>query len=143
MLVKGGATVKQAQDLARHSDPKLTMNVYTKLGVHDLADALDKLPATSTGAQRPILRATGTDDTAAEHQKHCQPKCQQRAHESVRSRTTRHDESDGGALTADERKPLQITKKRDATRPHATQDAKATSGIRTPDLCFTKALLYR
>ncbi len=29
MLVKGGATVKQAQDLARHSDPKLTMNVYT------------------------------------------------------------------------------------------------------------------
>ena len=33
MLVRSGASVKEAQELARHSDPKLTMNVYTKLGI--------------------------------------------------------------------------------------------------------------
>ena len=45
LVVKSGASVKEAQELARHSDPKLTMNVYTKLGVHDLAGALDRLPS--------------------------------------------------------------------------------------------------
>lgn len=55
LLVRGGASVRVAQELARHSDPKLTMNIYTKLGIHDLTGALSSLPATnsadvSTGA---------------------------------------------------------------------------------------------
>jgi site-specific recombinase XerD len=29
MLVKSGASVKVCQELARHADPKLTMNFYT------------------------------------------------------------------------------------------------------------------
>ncbi len=44
LLVKAGGSVKAAQELARHSDPKLTMNTYAKLGVHDLAGASDSLP---------------------------------------------------------------------------------------------------
>ncbi|MCK4658238.1 MAG: site-specific integrase [Phycisphaerae bacterium] len=44
MLVKGGAPVKVAQELARHSTPVLTLNIYTRLGIHDLAGALDTLP---------------------------------------------------------------------------------------------------
>ena len=47
LLVKGGASVKVAQELARHSDPKLTMNVYSKLGIHDLTGALGALPGMS------------------------------------------------------------------------------------------------
>jgi hypothetical protein len=34
----------RAQKLARHRDPKLTANIYTKMGVDELADAVAKLP---------------------------------------------------------------------------------------------------
>jgi len=67
MIVKGGASVKVAQELARHSDPRLTMNTYTRLGVHDLTGALDALP--QVGGDEPQaerLRATGTDHARAD-----------------------------------------------------------------------------
>lgn len=35
---------KVAQELARHSDPRLTLGVYAKCGIHDLDSALSKLP---------------------------------------------------------------------------------------------------
>ena len=65
MLVRSGVSVKAAQELARHSDPKLTMNTYTRLGVTDLAGALEALPSVPTGnpPEREASRATGTDDT--------------------------------------------------------------------------------
>ena len=47
MLVRGGATVREAQSLARHSDPKLTLNVYAKLGINDLSGALNRMPMLS------------------------------------------------------------------------------------------------
>lgn len=53
LLVKGGAPVKVAQELARHSDPKLTLNIYTKLGIHDLTGALNVLPPTSPPRSMP------------------------------------------------------------------------------------------
>ena len=66
-LVKGGAGVKAAQELARHSTPTLTLGVYSKLGVHDLAGALDVLPTlTADPPARAELRATGTDDATAD-----------------------------------------------------------------------------
>ena len=64
-VVKSGASVKVCQELARHSDPKLTMNVYTHLSVYDRAKALDGLP--DTGPEKPrkeAARATGTHDAA-------------------------------------------------------------------------------
>ncbi len=44
-LIRGGASVKEVQELARHSDPRLTLNVYTHLGLQDKAAALRKLPS--------------------------------------------------------------------------------------------------
>jgi len=38
-----GVSMPKAQKLARHSDPKLTMNVYTSLNCDDLRDAVDSL----------------------------------------------------------------------------------------------------
>ena len=38
--------VKVAMELARHSDPKLTMNVYSHLTVHDVSQGLDGLAHT-------------------------------------------------------------------------------------------------
>jgi integrase len=42
-VVKSGCSVKVAQELARHADPKLTLGVYTHLTVHDLAEGLGNL----------------------------------------------------------------------------------------------------
>jgi len=68
-IVKGGASVKVAQELARHGDPKLTMNTYTRLGVHDLTGALDALPGddirTEPTTEAPAMLATGTEDVQA------------------------------------------------------------------------------
>ncbi len=62
-VVRSGASVKVCQDLARHSDPKLTMNVYTHLTAYDRAAGLDGLPG--VGPERPdrqVAKATGTHD---------------------------------------------------------------------------------
>ena len=40
-------TDSTAQKLARHRDPKLTANIYTKMGIDELADAVAKLPGFS------------------------------------------------------------------------------------------------
>lgn len=43
-IVKTGASAKVAQNLARHSDIKLTMDTYTHLTLHDGKAALSGLP---------------------------------------------------------------------------------------------------
>jgi integrase len=44
MLDKSGATLKEAMQLARHSDPKLTMAVYGRAQLADLSQAVSRLP---------------------------------------------------------------------------------------------------
>src|SRR5262249_4510881 len=64
LLDKAGLTLKQAMQLARHSDPKLTMAVYGRAALHDLGAAVDRLPGLVTkGADnlRTTLRPTGTE----------------------------------------------------------------------------------
>jgi integrase len=62
LLSKGGVPLRTAQAAMRHSDPKLTANVYTDprlLDVHGALDTLPALPLDATG--RESLRATGTN----------------------------------------------------------------------------------
>src|SRR5947208_3192784 len=51
--------------LARHSDPKLTIRTYGRLGLADLGGAVGRLPAITPGAaggsDAAALPATGTD----------------------------------------------------------------------------------
>jgi hypothetical protein len=57
-------SLKARQELMRHSDPRLTMNRYTRAKLHDLGAAVEKLPplGPSAPASEPaVLRATGTD----------------------------------------------------------------------------------
>ncbi len=65
-LGRAGVPLATAQKLARHSDPKLTANVYTHLGLTDKAKAIESLPAPPmtppAGSEQQALRATGTDD---------------------------------------------------------------------------------
>src|SRR5262249_55531981 len=64
MLDRSGATLKEAMQLARHSDPKLTTAVYGRAQLHDLCEAVRRLPAILDGPQPGALRATGADPAA-------------------------------------------------------------------------------
>jgi len=66
-LERAGVSPRTAQSLARHSDIRLTMGVYTHIGLHDQTTAIESLPAPpSLDPRKPSeaaeLRATGTDD---------------------------------------------------------------------------------
>jgi integrase len=61
LLSQNGVSPKMAQELARHSDIRLTMNVYTHTALYDLAGAVDGLPRLMPGSGPQTLAATGTD----------------------------------------------------------------------------------
>jgi integrase len=68
LLSKGGIAPRTAQAAMRHSDIKLTMNVYTDPALLDVRGALDALPALPLRRDRgkgEAVRATGIDNTAA------------------------------------------------------------------------------
>jgi integrase len=61
-LGKAGLPIKVHQTLARHSDPKLTLNVYSHLSLHDTAQAVESLPDLFQPPPKPeAMVATGTD----------------------------------------------------------------------------------
>jgi len=65
-LERVGLSPKMAQTLARHSDIRLTLDVYTHIGVHDQTTAIGSLPAPPSDSIGPtnetaVLAATGTD----------------------------------------------------------------------------------
>ncbi len=62
-------SLKARQELMRHSDPRLTMNRYTRAKLHDLGAAVDKLPRVGASAPRTepgVLKATGTEGGAGD-----------------------------------------------------------------------------
>jgi integrase len=59
-LARGGVPVQIAVKLARHSDPKLTIGIYTKAGALDTDDALARLPDLDHSAVTAAV--TGTHD---------------------------------------------------------------------------------
>ena len=69
-LERAGVSPRTAQSLARHSDIRLTMGVYTHIGLLDQTTAIESLPGPPSLDPRPSseaaeLRATGTDDVRA------------------------------------------------------------------------------
>ncbi len=65
-IVNGGASVKVAQELARHSTPTLTIGRYAQTRLHDLEGALESLPSLDAPADQgcedtSTLCATGTE----------------------------------------------------------------------------------
>ena len=61
MLDKSGATLKEAMRLARHSDPNLTLAVCGRAQLHDLGEAVRRLPSLLADSETQIMLATGTD----------------------------------------------------------------------------------
>src|SRR5216683_2177551 len=66
LLSRTGASAKVTQELARHSDVRLTMNRYTHVALYDLTAAVEKLPffLPPYPNHRQPLAATGTDQAA-------------------------------------------------------------------------------
>ena len=141
MLVKSGASVKEAQELARHSDPKLTLGVYTRLGVHDLSGALDRMPTTDradTPPARETQRATGTTDAVSFVKKpHPIPHPFQR--KSAQTDATVRDEKQTLRMTVGDSKPSKDADLRDAVQRDAGESNNTPGRARTCDLCFRKA----
>ena len=50
LLGRSGATLKEAMQLARHSDPKLTMAVYGRAQLSNLGTAVARLPSVFAGS---------------------------------------------------------------------------------------------
>ncbi len=64
-VVNAGASVKQAMELARHSDPKLTMKTYAKVRLHDLGSVLEGMQGAESKPAEERAKATGTYGAAA------------------------------------------------------------------------------
>lgn len=63
-LARAGVPIKVAQTLLRHSDPKLTMNVYAHLSAFDLHGAIaDAMPDLTTPLATERVVMTGTDSS--------------------------------------------------------------------------------
>ena len=63
-LIRAGVSPKTAQLLARHSDPRLTLGLYTHVEIIDQAAAIKKLPsldASGDHTENQRAAATGTD----------------------------------------------------------------------------------
>jgi Phage integrase family/PEP-CTERM motif len=61
LLDQSGASLREAMQLARHSDPKLTMRTYGRLRLSDLGNAVGRLPSLTSGTQSAALSLTGTE----------------------------------------------------------------------------------
>ena len=110
--------------------PKAHDELYTRLGVHDLATALDRLP--TPALDRPdhdTLRATGTDNAAPGNSPGSSGANQ-------RGQTRR---GAGLSIPLGSHKTLCEAEKDDLVRSGAASCGKATRETRTRDLSFTKA----
>ena len=61
LLSKAGVVPRMAQELMRHSDVRLTMNVYTHLHLADTAGAVEALPTIASAQPARNRPMTGTD----------------------------------------------------------------------------------
>jgi integrase len=52
LLARAGVSLVQAQRLMRHSDPKLTANIYTRLRLDDGHAAVARIDLTAEGPRR-------------------------------------------------------------------------------------------
>ncbi len=143
MLNKARVPLATAQRLMRHSDPKLTANIYTHVLIDDKAEALANLPtiAARRPADEPAAR-TGTEDA---------PAFLQVGNWMDTPRDTSALDLDGEIWTCTEspegRKAPLSGMAGNVKTPCLPAGNKgwicgANSGIRTQDLRFTKALLY-
>ncbi len=116
-IVNGGASVKVAQESARHSTPTLTIGRYSHTRLHDLTGALDALPDLNPRDERPTQerqRATGTYGDNAQRQ------AQRAGRETLRIGAAPSERGSENATDPDRAKTLKFSEKNEPTRPNAS-----------------------
>jgi integrase len=139
LLDKAGATLKEAMQLARHSDPKLTMAVYGRARLHDLAGAVDRLPSLSSSDPEPdALKATGTDRACSRLPFPC------RANEEDRGNVTRYEDGRAsGEEIVNSTQVFGVMPSEDDRGTVTTTDENGPSRIRTCNQGIMSPLLCR
>ena len=140
MLARSSAPVRVVQELARHSDPRLTMNTYAHVRLFDTASALEALPGSDQTVEVQLLQ-TGTDNVPLGPKRATPAQHSGRGEGQTRALGLRR--GDRSIATTDRQKLRENTTQ--CADLHAFSDTcgKATSETRTPDLSFTKAPLYQ
>lgn len=147
-VVEAGANVKEAMELARHSDPRLTLKTYARVGMHNLARVLDGMPKAGMRPDREAdtLRATGTDDSVrnTDSERKADPllssetRCPQKSPHSLRGSgkvsAAWRGECDQPGAVPDDRNTLVLAVLDDAARRGAADRQNAGEGTRTPNL---------
>ena len=144
-VVEAGANVKEAMELARHSDPKLTLKTYARVGMHNLARVLDGMPKADTRPMREAqtLRATGTDDHAIRCTNATPQKSPHSWYEMGKPSAASRDEQCNSQSGVDSCKPLQIVELGKAARSGAAVCENAPRRTRTFDPLIKSQLLYQ
>ncbi len=135
-LVESGASVKVAQELARHSTPTLTIGCYSHVRLHDLSAALANVPGpkspTTPTADVAAMLPTGTDGRSGFVS----------ASTSASSRSANQGEplrfhamtAGNNASARDARNPLHNADLDDSVRADASAGENRGRRIRTADL---------
>lgn len=134
-VVEAGANVKEAMELARHSDPKLTLKTYARVGMHSLARVLDGMPKANNRPDRESvsMKATGTDDAAANAQNQCPQKSPHSVRGSGKVSAARRGECDQPGAVPDDRNTLKLAVSDDAAQRGAALCQNAPERTRTFD----------
>ncbi len=117
LLMRAGANVKAVQLLARHSDPRLTVGLYSRFDPKDAREGLARAPDLSpnSGAQR----ATGTDGWTA------------------------RGTGSGSERCGSVHPPAHSTPQEAAEQAAGCPGRGGDEGSRTLDLCVANAALYQ
>ena len=151
-LALAGTAPKLTMDLARHSDINLTMERYSHTVVGDRARALVGLPDLGRGSDREALQATGTDDVAAAEPKGTKeskrdPGICSGISKSLAAPVPPVSATGQVGSVSDESEGLKKPHKQRGLSacdpPVSATGREADDGIRTHNLSFTKAVLYR
>ncbi len=143
-VVEAGATVKEAMELARHSDPRLTMKTYARVGMHSLGRVLNRMPTTHAGPSQEtqILAATGTDAVVVSPENRCPQKSPHSSRGLGRVSAAGRDDDPRAAESPHDRKSLQISGLRDSARNTAASHENAGGKTRTFNLLIRSQMLY-
>ena len=136
-IVAGGASVKTAQELARHSTPNLTIGRYAHARLHDLTAALAALPDMQPQNSKPgVLEATGTDGSGpnmpANRQQYSRETAQNAAGSCEPDKNSRNEDEQPNVLPY-----VTLSDKRQEA---AGQEERGAGGSRTHEWRFCKPL---
>ena len=148
-LALGGTAPKVTMDLARHSDINMTMSRYSHTVLEDRAKAVQALPDLDANRAAEALRATGTDAIGTEminnpgNEGNISEYISESLTEGVKPVASVGSASQSHAGQRDRRKALKNRDLAAVGSAPGTVGKTADGGIRTHNLSFTKAVLYR